>query len=516
MKLDCRPVALIILDGWGAAGDQRYSARSKARTPFYDSLILKYPSCVLSASGEAVGLPEGQMGNSEVGHLNIGAGRIVYQDYTRISLAIRDGSLQKNTVLVDAMNKAKEGGGALHFMGLLSDGGVHSDERHLYALLKMASGYGLEKIFVHAFMDGRDTPPQSGLDYMKSLYSFIEREGLVGVVEVATVSGRYYAMDRDNRWDRVKRAYDAMVLGEGRECVSGIDAMEKAYAAGETDEFVAPSVVHGAGGAAGRMKDGDSAIFFNFRTDRTRELTRALAVDPFDGFERTGRPVFSEFVCMTEYDATFRLPVAFPSQTLDNILGEVISKHGLRQLRIAETEKYAHVTFFFNGGLETPFPSEDRVLIPSPKEVATYDLKPEMSAYAVTDEVVKRIRSGEYDVIIMNYANPDMVGHTGIMSAAVRACEVVDECLSRVMAAIFEAGGVALVTADHGNCEKMYDEPTHAPHTAHTSNPVPFVVTVAGARLAPSGILADIAPTMLDIMGIEKPGEMTGSSLIEK
>jgi 2,3-bisphosphoglycerate-independent phosphoglycerate mutase len=351
---------------------------------------------------------------------------------------------------------------------------------------------------------------------MKALYDFIGREKLGDTVKVATVSGRYYAMDRDNRWDRVKLAYDAMAGGEGRVCSSGVDAMEQAYSLGENDEFVHPSVVHEAGVPVGSMKDGDCAVFFNFRTDRTRELTRALAIDKFDGFGREGRLKFAEFVCMTEYDATFNLPVAFPPQSLDNILGEVISKDGLAQLRIAETEKYAHVTFFFNGGNEKPFPGEERVLIPSPKEVATYDLKPEMSAPAVTDELLARIASGKYDVIVLNYANPDMVGHTGIMEAAVRACEVVDGCLSRIVPAILAAGGVALVTADHGNCEKMYDNATHAPHTAHTSNPVPFIVTRAGLRLEPHGILADIAPTMLDIMGLAKPEEMTGRSLIIK
>ena len=507
-----RPVALIILDGWGIPDVPEVSAEARAHTPFYDSLIINYPNTTIKCSGEDVGLPEGQMGNSEVGHLNIGAGRIVYQDYTRINRAVRLGEFETNPVLRDAMEKANETGGTLHLMGLLSDGGVHSDIRHVYALLKMAAGRGLKKVYIHAFMDGRDTPPSSGLGYMQDLQSFIDKEGLGDMVRVGTVSGRYFAMDRDNRWDRVKKAYDAIVSGEGHKFESPLKAIGGAYDNGETDEFITPSIVESYSG----MRDGDSVIFFNFRTDRTRELTRAIALDAFDGFERPVRPKLSSFVCMTEYDKTFNLPVAFPPQRLDNILGEVISGLGLRQLRIAETEKYAHVTFFFNGGQETPFDGEDRCLIPSPKDVATYDLKPQMSAFEVTDEVVKRIQSSAYDMIIMNYANPDMVGHTGIMDAAVKACEVVDTCLSRVIPEILGAGGIVFVTADHGNAEKMVDPETGGPFTAHTSSKVPFIATTKGLKLRDGGMLADIAPTILDIMGIAKPTEMTGESLVLK
>ena len=516
MDLKYKPVTLIILDGWGVGDDPKYSAEAKANIPFYKSLIKQYPNTVLNCSGEYVGLPEGQMGNSEVGHLNIGAGRTVYQDYTRINLAVKSGQLAQNPVITSAMDKAKDSGKALHLMGLLSDGGVHSDIKHLFALLMIAANRGLDRIFVHAFLDGRDTPPQSGLGYVKELGAFIAGEGLSGKVKIATVSGRYYAMDRDNRWERVKKAYDAVVLGVGRPAANAEDAVKGAYGKGETDEFVKPTVIEAGGKPIGRIEDGDAVIFFNFRTDRTREITRAIAVEDFSGFERTGRPRLSEFVCMTEYDKTFGLPVAFPPQTLDNIFGQVVSGLGLRQLRIAETEKYAHVTFFFNGGIEKPFPGEDRVLVPSPKDVATYDLKPEMSALQVTDEVLKRIKASTYDVIIMNFANPDMVGHTGIMEAAVKACETVDRCLARIIPAVNEAGGIAFVTADHGNVEKMFDPALNEPHTAHTSNRVPFVICHEGCRLRESGTLADIAPTMLEIMGIKKPAEMTGESLIKK
>lgn len=508
-----RPVTLIILDGWGAEDDPESSAKLKADIPFYRSLISRYANTVLTASGEDVGLPEGQMGNSEVGHLNIGAGRIVFQEYTRINLAIKNGELQGNPALSGAMDGVKAGGGALHFMGLLSDGGVHSDQKHLYALIKMAAAKGMREMYVHAFMDGRDTPPQSGLDYMRQLDRFLAGEGLSGIMKVASVSGRYYAMDRDNRWERVEKAYNAMVLGEGRVAGTGVEAMEYAYAHGETDEFVQPTVVAEAG-PGGRIKDGDAVISFNFRTDRTRELTRALALDDFSGFERKNRPRLDSFVCMTEYDNTFGLPVAFPPQTLTNILGEVISRLGMTQLRIAETEKYAHVTFFFNGGTEAPFPGEERVLIPSPKDVPTYDMEPQMSAPAVTDEVLRRIASRKYDVIIINFANPDMVGHTGVMSAAVKACECVDRCLARIVPAVQETGGIALITADHGNVEKMLDECTCSPYTAHTTGKVPFLVAADGYRLKGSGRLADIAPTMLDIMEVKKPAEMTGESLL--
>jgi len=514
MDLKRRPAALIILDGWGISDDPTYSAEAKADVPFYKSLIDKYPRTRLACSGEDVGLPEGQMGNSEVGHLNIGAGRIVYQDYTRINLALKNGELVTNAELTGAMDKAAASGAKLHLMGLLSDGGVHSDIRHLYALLLLAKERGVMAVRIHAFLDGRDTPPQSGLGYVTDLEEFIKNYGLVETTKVATVSGRYYAMDRDNRWDRVSLAYAAIVSGDGKTHSSAIEAVEKSYAEGVNDEFVLPAVVMNDGSPVGTMDDGDSVIFFNFRTDRTRELTRAITFEDFDGFVRAKRPKLAVFVCMTEYDKTFGLPVAFPPQSLANIFGEVVSRLGLRQLRIAETEKYAHVTFFFNGGAEAPLQGEDRCLIPSPKDVATYDLKPEMSAVEVTDEVVKRIRSGVYDVVVMNYANPDMVGHTGIMAAAVKACETVDRCLARVVPEVLAAGGICFITADHGNAERMYDAANSEPYTAHTSNEVPFIATDTGLKLRPHGRLADIAPTILDVMGIGKPAEMTGESLI--
>ena len=511
-----RPLALIILDGWGIEDNPRSSARARARIPFYNSLTARFALSKLAASGLDVGLPEGQMGNSEVGHLNMGAGRIVYQGYTRINRAIKKGELETNPALTAAMDAVKGAKGALHLMGLLSDGGVHSDILHLYALIKMAARMGVTRIYVHAFMDGRDTPPKSGLSYMEALQRFIDSEGLSSVVSVATVSGRYYAMDRDNRWERVRKAYDAVVRGEGRQAASGMDAVEQGYGAGETDEFITPTAVRAEGGSAPAMKDGDGVVFFNFRTDRARELTRAITAADFSGFDRGRRPRLSSYVCMTEYDETFGLPVAFPPHRLLHILGEVVSSKGLRQLRIAETEKYPHVTFFFNGGEERPFPGEDRCLIPSPKDVATYDLKPEMSAYPVTEEAVRRIRSGVYDVVILNFANPDMVGHTGVMEAAARACEVVDECLARVIQAVDEAGGIAFVTADHGNVEQMVDPDTGGPFTAHTSNRVPFIIAKAGYGLKADGILADVAPTILEVMGALKPAEMTGESLLTK
>ncbi len=510
-----RPIILIIIDGWGVEEDPAYSAKAQANLPFYSSLLEKYPNTTLAASGVDVGLPEGQMGNSEVGHLNIGAGRVVYQDYTRINLAIKTGEMQANPVINDAMEKAAKNNSALHLMGLLSDGGVHSDQAHLNALMKMARDRGVAHIVVHAFMDGRDTPPQSGLMYMEKLIRFIEDEGLGNIARVGTVSGRYYAMDRDNRWNRIKKAYDAMALGEGEQADTAVAAIEQSYKNGQTDEFIEPTViVRGDGTPVGRINDNDSVIFFNFRTDRTREITRALALDDFGGFERKERPKLSCFVCMTEYDKTFGLPVAFPPVSLHNIFGEVISNNGLTQLRIAETEKYAHVTFFFNGGLETPFKNEDRCLIPSPRDVATYDLKPEMSAAQVTDEVIKRVKSGKYDVVIMNFANPDMVGHTGIMDAAIKACETVDTCLSRIIPEVISQGGAAFVMSDHGNVERMYDPKDNEPYTAHTSNKVPFILCREGYALKDGGRLGDVAPTILEVMGLPKPEEMTGRSLI--
>ncbi len=455
------------------------------------------------------------MGNSEVGHLNIGAGRVVYQDLTMINKAIASGEFQKNQVLLGTIRKAKASSGRLHLMGLLSDGGVHSHIEHLFALLDMTKKEGLRDVFIHAFMDGRDTPPQSGAGYLKSLQDFISK---AGVGKIATVSGRYYAMDRDNRWDRVEKAYNALTAGEGLTERDPVSAIEKSYARGVTDEFMLPTVMlDSTGSPVAAIQDGDGVLFFNFRADRARELTKALTLADFNQFNRKKTPSLSSFSTMKLYDEKMPLPAAFHPVKLTNILGEVVSKAGLRQFRIAETEKYAHVTYFFNGGEEKSFQGEDRFLIPSPKEVATYDLKPEMSAYQVTEELGKRIRSGEYGFILVNYANPDMVGHTGVLSAGIKAVEVIDECLGRVLTAVRDVNGTACITSDHGDIEQMIEYDTGSPHTAHTTNLVPFIVTKKGIKLRPgTAIFADIAPTLLDLMGIEKPAEMTGRSLIEK
>jgi 2,3-bisphosphoglycerate-independent phosphoglycerate mutase len=507
------PLCLIIMDGWGINPRSEGNAIALAKTQVLDSLSKEYPTTTLSASGLSVGLPKGQMGNSEVGHLNIGAGRIVYQDFTRISKAVEEGDFFRNQTILDAVSQVKANGSSLHLMGLLSDGGVHSHIDHLFALIDMAKRNGVERLFIHAFLDGRDTPPRSALTYMESTEAYIKR---IGLGEIATVSGRYYAMDRDKRWERVKRAYDAIVLGEGMEADSPLKAVEDSYAREEGDEFVQPTVIKRNGAPVARLSDRDAVIFFNFRTDRTREITRSLTHGNFDGFERRMVPALSSFVCMTEYDETFGLPVAFPPVKLTNIFGDVTSRAGLRQLRIAETEKYAHVTFFFNGGVEEPYPNEDRRLIPSPKDVPTYDLKPEMSAFEVTKEVLSCIESGNYDCIILNYANGDMVGHTGFLDAAKKAVEAVDACVGLVVNAVKGKGGKLLITADHGNAEQMIDYDTGEPHTAHTSNPVPFILVddeSKNARLR-EGILADIAPTMLEILGLPVPQEMEGRSLI--
>ena len=506
-----KPLLLIILDGWGIGNNPGEDAQEQANIPFYKNLLKEYPHAAIECSGEAVGLPEGQMGNSEVGHLNLGAGRIVYQDYARINKAIKESEFSRNTVLVNAMNAAVNNNGALHLPGLVSDGGVHSHINHLYALIDLALAEGVKKVFVHAFMDGRDTPPSSGIDYIKALESFLEDKPSA---KIATVSGRYWAMDRDNRWDRVERAYRALVHGQGRKVRSAEEAVEQSYKINETDEFIKPCVVCSDSGPIGRILDNDSVIFFNFRADRARELTAALTGRNFTGFEREKVPVLSSCVTMTLYEEDFPFPAAFPPLKLNNILGEVLSRNNLKQLRIAETEKYAHVTYFFNGGEEKSFSGEDRCLIPSPKDVPTYDLKPEMSAYAVTDELINRMDKIDYDFILLNFANPDMVGHTGIMEAAVKACEAIDKCLERIVGKVKTLGGLTIITADHGNCEKMYDN-DHA-HTAHTTNPVPFILLKKGVRLRDKGILADVAPTILELMGIEKPEEMTGESLIEK
>jgi 2,3-bisphosphoglycerate-independent phosphoglycerate mutase len=506
-----KPVALIILDGWGLSERCDNNAVCLARTPHLDRLADNYPTSWLDASGLNVGLPEGQMGNSEVGHLNIGAGRVIYQELTRINLSIKEGDFFTNPTLIDALARIRLAGGKLHLMGLLSDGGVHSHITHLYALIALAKREGVDA-YVHAFMDGRDTPPQSGAAFLEQLETEMTR---VGHGRLASVIGRYYAMDRDNRWDRVQRAWQAMTLGQGQPAASSAAAIHAAYAAGQNDEFVEPRVIQHQGLPVGRISDNDGVIFFNFRADRAREITRALTQPDFSAFERSEVPHLSAFVCLTEYDETFDLPIAFESTSFPEILGEVVADAGLHQLRIAETEKYAHVTFFFNGGKETPFANEDRVLIPSPKDVATYDLKPEMSAHEVTDEVIQRIKKGTYDLIVLNFANPDMVGHTGVLAAAISAMETVDRCTGRIVDALLEAGGCALITSDHGNCEKMADE-NGSPHTAHTANRVPLILVDPDnlqATLQP-GILADIAPTILSLMGLAVPAEMTGKNLV--
>ncbi len=508
-----QPLLLMILDGWGINPDREKNAVALANAPNLARLLQEYPHTRIMTSGMAVGLPEGQMGNSEVGHLNIGAGRVVYQDLTRISKAIDDGEFFTNPVLLDCLRKTRGAGGRLHLAGLLSDGGVHSHNTHLYGLLELAHREGVET-FVHCLMDGRDTPPKSGSDYLAQVETEIER---IGTGKIATVIGRYHAMDRDNRWERVERAYNAIVRGIGNKQPSAAAAISASYAAEVNDEFVEPSVMVSNGEPVGRVQDGDGFIFFNFRSDRAREITRALALDDCKGFDRQERPKLAAYVCMTEYDATFGLPIAFAQEELTNILSQVLSRSGLTQLRIAETEKYAHVTFFFNGGVEEPYPGEERCLIPSPKEVATYDQKPEMSAYLVTDELLQRLDSGRYDVIVLNFANCDMVGHTGILEAAIKAVEAVDDCVGKLVTRVRELGGRVLITADHGNADQMWDEESHGPHTAHTCNPVWLILVDdnrKGVTLREGGRLADIAPTMLDMLGIAKPVEMTGASLL--
>lgn len=506
------PVCLMILDGFGINPRRDGNAVVAARKPNLDRLFAQYPHAQLEASGGAVGLMDGQMGDSNVGHLNIGAGRIVYQDVARISKSIRDGDFMKNEWILRAMDTARDKGTVLHLMGLVSPGGVHSHSDHLYALLALAKERGVKDVCVHAFLDGRDVPPSSAKEYVADLQAKMNE---IGIGRIASVSGRYYAMDRDKRWDRTEKAYRALVLGEGRTAKSGLEAVEAAYGQGETDEFVIPTVVVGEDGApVGRIKDNDSVIFFNFRSDRARQLTRSFVDENFDGFARPSEHPNVLFVCMTRYDETIKAPYAFPPQDLRNTLGEVVSKQGWKQLRIAETEKYAHVTFFFSGGEEKLFPGEERKLIPSPK-VATYDLKPEMSAPEVADEADRLIRSGEFDLVVLNFANCDMVGHTGIMEAAVKAVEAVDAGVGKVVAAMQSIGGYVLLTADHGNSEQMVDYETGEPHTAHTTNPVPVMLIsdLEGVTLR-NGILADLAPTVLELLGIEQPEEMTGKSLL--
>lgn len=502
-----RPIAIIIMDGFGISPTQEGNAIANARKPNLERLWKEYPTTTLKASGLAVGLPRGQMGNSEVGHLNLGGGRIVYQDLTRISLAVENGTFASNPVLQEAMNLARKGGSKLHLIGLLSDGGVHSHITHLYALLEMARSMDLSRVFVHAILDGRDVPPRSALGYFRDLE---EKFSQTGTGSTATVSGRYYTMDRDRRWERVEKAYRCLVYGEGLRADSAEEAVRKGYDRGENDEFIMPTVVDD----KGMVDDGDSIIFFNFRPDRAREITRAFVDKDFQEFAT--KPIRVHYTCMTQYDATLNAPVAYPAENLIDTLGEVVSRAGLKQLRIAETEKYAHVTYFFNGGKEEVNPGEDRVLIPSPK-VATYDLQPQMSAYEVRDELLARLDSGRYDLVVLNFANPDMVGHTGIFEAAVKAVEVVDGCVGEIVNRILSLGGAVLLTADHGNAEKMQDSDTGQPHTAHTTNPVPFTLITSDRKsycLREDGILADVAPTALELMHIPQPEAMTGRTLI--
>lgn len=507
------PIALVILDGWGIGNNQDpYNAVARAETPHMKLLSELYPTTHLACSGEAVGLPDGQMGNSEVGHLNIGAGRVVYQELTRITKAIREGDFFTNPVLTDVVEKTKASGGALHLMGLLSDGGVHSHNQHLYALLELAKRHGLDRVYVHAFLDGRDVPPSSAVEYVDALEAKMAE---LGIGQISTISGRYYAMDRDKRWERVEKAYNAIVCRTGEQAATARQAVEQSYAAGKTDEFVLPTVVAAANDTGLQANDG--VIFFNFRPDRARQLTRVFTDEAFNGFERCQGYFPLHFATMTQYEEGLNVEVVYKPQYLKNTLGEVFAAAGLAQLRIAETEKYAHVTFFFNGGEEKPFEHEERILVPSPK-VATYDLQPEMSALEVTDRLVAEIKAGKHDLIILNFANGDMVGHTGSLDAAIKAVQTVDTCVGRVVDAIRDRGGVTCITADHGNAEVMLDHQTGEPYTAHTTNVVPFILVSdkhRGASLR-HGILADISPTILDLAGVAQPADMTGKTLIQK
>ena len=500
-----KPVVLIIMDGFGNNPSEYGNAIKAAKTPNLDRIFSENPLTYIGASGMDVGLPDGQMGNSEVGHTNIGAGRIVYQELTRITKSIADGDFFENEALLSAVNNAKKNGTALHFIGLLSDGGVHSHIGHLYGLLELAKKNGLDKVYVHALMDGRDVSPTSGKDFIAELQAKIDE---IGVGKIASIVGRYYAMDRDNRWERVEKAYNAIVKADGVQAENALEVLPASYANNVTDEFIVPTVVDG----GAKIAENDSVIFFNFRPDRAREITRTIVDPDFAGFERKYFP--TTYVCMTQYDVTMpNVSVAFEPQSLENTFGEYVSNKGLTQLRIAETEKYAHVTFFFNGGVEKTFPGEDRALINSPK-VATYDLQPEMSAWLVRDEVVSRINSGKYDTVILNYANCDMVGHTAIMDAVVKAVETIDQCVNDTVNAVLGQGGIALITADHGNADKLLTD-DGKPFTAHTTFPVPFCIVGAGdIKLREGGVLADIAPTMLKLMGLEQPSSMQGKSIV--
>ncbi len=507
-------ICLIILDGWGLSSQIEGNAIRLAKTPHMDNYFNIYPNTRLNASGEAVGLPEGQMGNSEVGHLNIGAGRVVYQEFTRINKEINNGNFFKNKVLTGAIENVNKNDSSLHLMGLVSDGGVHSHIKHLEALIDLAGRKKIKNLFIHAFLDGRDVPPRSAVPYLNEVDDYLKNKGISG--QIATVSGRYYSMDRDNRWERIKKSYDNLVYRNGKKFKTAASIVESSYSNNVDDEFVIPSIVESKDEEKAKIKSGDSIIFFNFRADRARQITGAFISKSFDKFDRGERPPKVHFVCMTQYDKEFNTPVTFPSVEIKNTLGEVISNNSLKQLRIAETEKYAHVTFFFNGGVEKPFEGEDRILIPSPK-VATYELKPEMSAFEVTDTVIGKIRLSKYDVIILNYANPDMVGHTGHIDAAIKAVETVDRCVGRVVEELNKNGGVALITADHGNAEEMISRVSGKVITAHSTSPVPFVTCRTEVKLRDENNdfkLSDIAPTILDFLKINKPKEMTGKSLL--
>mgnify|MGYP002623246364 CR=1 FL=1 len=507
-----KPVVLMILDGYGLNDKTEGNAIAMANTPVMDSLMKEYPFVPGNASGLAVGLPDGQMGNSEVGHMNMGAGRIIYQDLTSITKAIEDGDFFENEAMLVAIDNCKKNDSSLHLWGLLSDGGVHSHNTHLYGILELCKKQGLEKVFIHPFFDGRDTPPASGKDYLAEL---IEKTKEIGVGKVASLSGRYYAMDRDNRWDRVEKAYASLVYGEGVKAEDPIKAMEDSYAEDVTDEFVLPTVITENGEPVSLVKENDSVIFFNFRPDRAREITRAFCDDEFTGFPRRNGRIPLTYVCFKDYDETIpNKLVAFKKQSIVNTFGEYLAKNGKTQLRLAETEKYAHVTFFFNGGIEEPNENEERILVKSPA-VATYDLQPEMSAPEVSEKLNAAIKSDKYDVIVINFANPDMVGHTGVIDAAIKAVEKVDECVGTAVEAVKSVDGVLFICADHGNAEKMIDYETGEPHTAHTTNPVPFILVNYGdVKLREGGCLADIVPTLLEIMEMPQPSEMTGKSLI--
>ncbi|HED16903.1 MAG TPA: 2,3-bisphosphoglycerate-independent phosphoglycerate mutase [Gammaproteobacteria bacterium] len=512
MAVSKKPLALIIFDGWGYSESPESNAIMAANKPVWDRLWDQYAHTLIKTSGAAVGLPGDQMGNSEVGHLNLGSGRVVYQEFTRVSRAIRTGSFFTNKTLTDVVDLAMEQDKAVHILGLLSPGGVHSHEEQIFAMVRLAADRGARKIYVHAFLDGRDTPPKSAKASLQAIQAVFDE---LGVGRIISLVGRYYAMDRDHRWPRIKAAYGLLTLGKGRFIAPDPESgLEQAYERGETDEFVQPTCIVGDNETPVRIEDGDVVVFMNYRSDRARQITRPFIDPDFDSFEREYVPDLGRFVSLTEYSAEFNIPVAFPAERMNNVFGQVLSHHSMRQLRIAETEKYAHVTFFFNGGVETPFEGEDRILIPSP-QVKTYDLQPEMSAPELTDKLVAAIESGQYDVIICNYANPDMVGHTAKMDATVKAIEALDMCLGRVYDAMMAAGGEMLITADHGNAEKLNDPDTGQAHTAHTSNPVPLIYVGSPAVLQDKGCLADIVPTMLSLLDIDKPTEMTGHNLLE-